>query len=310
MSLENKFKNAGHAFVSNRNMSYSVKQYKLLEYISGYDFYLFITNIIDTFNENFEQFKNDFEKIVSNIFRKNNVLVNYTGDLVSYYNYKNNIKDYLNCLKDINYKGDGHIIELPSNNYSEGFYFDTMVQYVGLGGKLHNYSGVSLVLRHILSLDYLWNNVRVKNGAYGSGFSIYNLGVLNKPNPYFNLWSYRDPSLTKTLDTYYNIYDYIKNINIDNTVLNKYIIGALNTVDTLLTPNQKSMLSLTQYLTNKDSNDYDRLIDEIKNTNVESLRRLAGDFEDLKNTTHKCIIGSKENIYENKELFDNIIELK
>ena len=77
------------------------------------------------------------------------------------------------------------------------------------------------MLRHILSLDYLWNNVRVKNGAYGSGVIFNAFGD-------FNLWSYRDPNLTETLEIYYNINNYVANIDVDEKDLNKYIIGTLN----------------------------------------------------------------------------------
>ena len=60
--------------------------------------------------------------------------------------------------------------------HNEGFRSPSEVQYVVQTGnyieKGYAYTGSLRVLQGILSLDYLWNNVRAKGGAYGcmSGF--------------------------------------------------------------------------------------------------------------------------------------------
>ena len=192
---------------------------------------------------------------------------------------------------------------LKEDNYSEGFYFDSLVQYVGVGYNVGHYSGTHLVLRHILSLDYLWNNVRVRNGAYGSGAIFSTFGD-------FTLWSYRDPNLTETLDIYYNIAEYIANFDADNNELNKYIIGALNTLDVLMSPSAQASYSLAQYLTESPYEKYDVIVSEIKNTTVTNLKKLCSEFENRRFSSFKCVLGAKEKVLENKELFTQTIELK
>ena len=66
----------------------------------------------------------------------------------------------------------------------------------------------------------------------------------------FNLWSYRDPNLTETLDIYYNINNYVANIDADEKDLNKYIIGTLNSLDVLMSPSAQAAYSLNKYITN------------------------------------------------------------
>ena len=66
----------------------------------------------------------------------------------------------------------------------------------------------------------------------------------------FNLWSYRDPNLTETLEIYYNINNYIANIDADEKDLNKYIIGTLNSLDVLMSPSAQAAYSLNKYITN------------------------------------------------------------
>ena len=48
---------------------------------------------------------------------------------------------------------------------------------------------------HILSLDYLWNQVRVQGGAYGCFQGIDRQGRIH-------MESFRDPNLEKTLQVY------------------------------------------------------------------------------------------------------------
>ena len=303
LMLDNKFKNSGHAFVARRISSYNSIHGKLTSYHSEYDFYLFIEGLLDNFEQNITNIQDNLYKVVKLIFNRSRLLVNFVGDNEEYINYKKIILSYINKLpNDIN-KQDGFNIVLKEDNYSEGFYFDSLVQYVGVGYNVGHYSGMHLVLRHILSLDYLWNNVRVRNGAYGSGAIFSTFGD-------FTLWSYRDPNLTETLDIYYNIAEYIANFDADNNELNKYIIGALNTLDVLMSPSAQASYSLAQYLTESPYEKYDVIVSEIKNTTVTDLKKLCSEFENRRFSSFKCVLGAKEKVLENKELFTQTIELK
>lgn len=304
LSLESRFKNAGHAFVNKRVASYYSLQNKIAEYISGYDFYLFVSNIVDNFEEQKVTLREQLTKVTQAIFNNNNLIANCAGTNDNYVEFKKYISNYVNKLNS-----NATIVNrvnIPftkaENNFAEGFYFDTLVQYVGLGFSVEKYSGQILVLRHILNFDYLWNNIRVKGGAYGAGL------VLNKFGE-VGFWSYRDPNLAKTLDTYYGVADFIRSLDIDETTLNKYIIGTLNAFDQLTSPSEKATISLTQHITNSKPENYDKLVAEIKATTVADLVELAETFDKMTTENYKCIIGSKEIIEEHKDLFKNIIEI-
>lgn len=303
LMLENKFKNSGHAFVARRISSFSSIQGKLASYSGEYDFFIFIENLLESFKENPKQIQEKLYSIAKLIFNSSRLLVNFVGSTEEYASYKNLLASYVDKLEKTEEKQSGFEVELAKENYSEGFYFDSLVQYVGLGYNIKDYSGTHLVLRHILSLDYLWNNVRVRNGAYGSGAIFNAFGD-------FSLWSYRDPNLTETLDIYYNIANYIKNFKADNKELNKYIIGALNTLDVLMSPSAQATYSLTKYLTNSPQEKYDEIVAQIKETTVEKLHDLASEFENKEQASYKVVLGAKEKVLKNKDLFAKTIELK
>ena len=303
LMLESRFKNSGHAFVARRISGFYNPQSKLASYHGEYDFYLFISELVNNYEQNSDKIKEQLYTVTSLIFNQARLLVNFVGNKEEYTNFKETISSYLAKYPSELDKQKGLEIKLEEQGYSEGFYFDSLVQYVGTGYNINDYTGTHLVLRHILSLDYLWNNVRVKNGAYGSGVIFNAFGD-------FNLWSYRDPNLTETLEIYYNINNYVANIDADEKDLNKYIIGTLNSLDVLMSPSAQAAYSLNKYITDSPFEVYDKLVNEIKNITVEDLRKLATEFENIKSKAYTCVLGSKDKVLENKQLFNKTIELK
>ena len=303
LMLESRFKNSGHAFVARRISGFYNPQSKLASYHGEYDFYLFISELVNNYEQNSDKIKEQLYTVTNLIFNQARLLVNFVGNKEEYTNFKETISSYLAKYPSELDKQKGLEIKLEEQGYSEGFYFDSLVQYVGTGYNINDYTGTHLVLRHILSLDYLWNNVRVKNGAYGSGVIFNAFGD-------FNLWSYRDPNLTETLEIYYNINNYVANIDADEKDLNKYIIGTLNSLDVLMSPSAQAAYSLNKYITDSPFEVYDKLVNEIKNITVEDLRKLATEFENIKSKAYTCVLGSKDKVLENKQLFNKTIELK
>ena len=303
LMLESRFKNSGHAFVARRISGFYNPQSKLASYHGEYDFYLFISELVNNYEQNSDKIKEQLYTVTNLIFNQARLLVNFVGNKEEYTNFKETISSYLAKYPSELDKQKGLEIKLEEQGYSEGFYFDSLVQYVGAGYNINDYTGTYLVLRHILSLDYLWNNVRVKNGAYVSGVIFNAFGD-------FNLWSYRDPNLTETLEIYYNINNYVANIDADEKDLNKYIIGTLNSLDVLMSPSAQAAYSLNKYITDSPFEVYDKLVNEIKNTTVEDLRKLATEFENIKSKAYTCVLGSKDKVLENKQLFNKTIELK
>ena len=303
LMLENKFKNSGHAFVSRRISGYYNPQSKLASYHGEYDFYVFISELVNNYEQNSDKIKEQLYNVTNLIFNRDRLLVNFVGNTEEFNNFKENISSYLLKYPSELVKQKGFEIKLEDQCYSEGFYFDSLVQYVGVGYNISSYSGKHLVLRHILSLDYLWNNVRVKNGAYGSGVIFNTFGD-------FNLWSYRDPNLTETLDIYYAIDKFVENVDADDNDLNKYRIGTLNALDMLMSPSAQAAYSLNKYITNSPFDIYDKLVDEIKTTTIDDIRSLSKEFKDMKSKAYTCILGSKDKVLENRQLFNKTIELK
>ena len=108
---------------------------------------------------------------------------------------------------------------------NEGFKTAGKVQYVARVGNSSEkgiaYNGVNKVLKTILGYDYLWNEVRVKGGAYGVMCAFTDMG-----NGY--MVSYRDPNLAETNEVFEKVPDYLESFDADERDMMKYIIGTVS----------------------------------------------------------------------------------
>ena len=215
--------NIGHSIVSQRVGSYFSPSGKYKEQLKGLDFYWFISDIVENFDNNSEKIMSNLNKVYNNIFNINNLIISFTGDEDDFFIVKDN-------LKIITEKLNKEKLESKKYNFSEtrlneGILSSANVQYVSKGYNFkklgYSYNGNMRVLATILNGDYLHNRIRAQGGAYGAGISFNRTG-------YMATFSYRDPNLKETLKAYNGMADYIKNLNIDEDELTTYIIGSIS----------------------------------------------------------------------------------
>ena len=92
---------------------------------------------------------------------------------------------------------------------------------------------VRSVLFRALSLEYLWNEVRVKGGAYGTGAYMDAKGEQS-------FYSFRDPSPAATIDTYRWSADFIKGYCDGEPDITQYIISSIAKDEPLMSDGNKS----------------------------------------------------------------------
>ena len=152
-----------------------------------------------------------------------------------------------------------------------------------LGGQ---YTGTLRVAAKLLSLDYLWNAVRVKGGAYGTGF-------IARPNGILAMYSYRDPHPDRSLSVYAHAAEYLTRFCSGEDDLTPYIIGAVADTDPLLTPHMRGMSAAAQYLTGRSYEDRCRLRREILSVTREDLLDLCALLRRMAESSSVCVVGGK-----------------
>ena len=177
------------------------------------------------------------------------------------------------------------------------------VCYVSDGFKLQDFgieaSGVQRVLAKIISGDYLHTQIRAKGGAYGAGISI-------NPNGNVTTYSYRDPNLDKTFDTYDKIGDYLGDLDLDQRDLADFIIATMNQFDPPTTPSQYPTIALARYFTEFGEDDLAKMKDQALKTSIADIKAYKEVFDQAKNKKVYGVLGSKELIEKSKRDFEEI----
>ncbi|HWT26929.1 MAG TPA: insulinase family protein, partial [Mobilitalea sp.] len=304
------FNSAGHSVAMDRAMSYYSVHGLYKEITTGISFYKFLENLAYNFGQKSENLISKMKELMNLIFTKDNLMVSITADEEGLTRFAEAFPALSKCIVK---KADNNILNsydqspLIPQRLNEGFKTAMQVQYVARTGNFFNagykYNGALKVLKTILSYDYLWNNVRVKGGAYGCmcGFS----GV--DGDVYFT--SYRDPNLRETNQIYEKIADYVKNFTADERDITKYIIGTFSSLDAPLTPQSKGKRSLSMYIAGISEEELQREREEILNVTEGELRSLGDIVKAVTDEDNICVIGNESKINENKDMFKEVKNL-
>ena len=115
--------------------------------------------------------------------------------------------------------------------------------------------------------------------------------------------SYRDPNLEKTIETYQEAADYVKNYEADERTVTQFIIGAVSELDTPMTPKGRGNYSLSGYLTGLTMDRIQQERDELLATTAETIKGLSCSIEAFMKDDCLCVVGNGEKIKEEKKLF-------
>ena len=214
------------------------------------------------------------------------------------------IENLASALGQEEVRGEEYHFSLEKKN--EGFTTAGQVQFVCRAGnfleKGFAYTGALRVLRVMMGYNYLWNNIRVKGGAYGcmSSFSRDGSGVFV---------SYRDPHLAETIDVFEGAADFVASFDADERTMAQYIIGAVAAIDHPMTPAQFARYSLTAYLTDYSAEDIQLERDQVLTASPADIRALAPLVRAFMSDECLCVVGTAEGIEKNRNLFGSVEKL-
>ena len=299
-----RFQSNGHTTAALRALTYSSPLARFKDMTNGIEYYQKITEIQNNFEEEKETLITNLKKLVSCLFRADNMMISYTAQKEGLEGFEDLVKEF----KDALFAGEkdpaleaGCVLECKKKN--EGFKTASKVQYVArVGNFIDNgadYSGALQILKVIMGYEYLWQNVRVKGGAYGCMSNFNRIG-----EGYFV--SYRDPHIKRTMDIYDGIADYVRNFDVSDHDMNKFIIGTMSNLDQPMTPAIKGDRSMNLYMNHVTEEMIVEERNEVLDATCEDIRALAPVIEAIMKAENICVIGSEEKIEENKEMFMNV----
>jgi Zn-dependent M16 (insulinase) family peptidase len=157
-----------------------------------------------------------------------------------------------------------------------------------------SYSGEWLAVNKILTMEYLWNKIRVQGGAYGCGFSIDKTA-----NCFF--YSYRDPQPWTSLTTYQESAKFLQDFAQSDGDVERFIIGTVADLDPHLSHKRQVDTADVWYLTGYSAEKTLETRRELMSTGTEDLLNLSQVLAQAVEDNAICIVGPAD-VFSDKDL--------
>lgn len=162
------------------------------------------------------------------------------------------------------------------------------VAYAVQGGNLYRLGkqkhGSYLLGAKILSLNYLWNRVRVQGGAYGAGMAV-------GANGDVFAYSYRDPNPANTLQVFRSAPDFLRAFCQNRESFDQLLIGAVSDSEPLLAVPIRSRQATERVLRGITREQKRRERRELLDTSYEDLLGFSTCLEELGRQENICVVG-------------------
>lgn len=293
-----------HVLAANRAVSQVKPLAKLGEFSSGIDQFNFLKDARDALKEeNANNLKTQLADMLARLLNKERLNALYIGEA----DRKDVVKEQLKeAFADLPSEDLGAPARFkPGKIQNEAYVTAQDVNYVGMGADADEklaYTGASKVLSSAIRFEYLWNQIRVKGGAYGSLY-------LHRRNGSFALGSYRDPNIRETLEVYENLPEYVENLEVSEEELNKYIIGTMSPLEQPKSAASKGLTALSRLKSGLTAADIEKLKEEILATDADDLSAVSTDIGDVLDDSTIVVIGNKAQIDNEEDLFDEVFKL-
>lgn len=301
VAMEQGFANAGHVVAMQRATSYYSRAALLREQLSGIDFYLFLKRLIENFESEKELLADKLNELCRHIFVDDRMMLSFTGS-------DEDLARYLDAGATLGISAaktaEGLSVPEPTDK-REAFIVPTDITYTAVSANRQNigeqYSGSWQVAARVISYDYLWHEVRVIGGAYGTGFQTTIPGVSR-------FYSYRDPHVDETIMRFRNAGKWLSEFSPDDREFTGYIVSSVAGFDNPLKPRDLMRKQDGMYFTGYSVEDRKENREQVIHSTVRELNELGRSIEALAKFDHICTVGNAEVIQQSKEGF-NIVEL-
>ncbi len=178
----------------------------------------------------------------------------------------------------------------PVERESEGFSIPAGIGFAATAARLPDvgveFDGSMSVAAKLLGLDYLWNNVRVKGGAYGVNMGVDDMGSVS-------FTSYRDPQCGGTLDIFAGAGQVLRDFADSGEALDKYIISTIGSMEPVMTPRQEAARAAALYFTGRTQESLQQVRSEVLRTDRAALRAFGDTLDKLLPVTQTCVIAGQ-----------------
>lgn len=150
----------------------------------------------------------------------------------------------------------------------------------------HPLFGSGYVMMRMLSEGFLWDEIRVKKGAYGAGSSLGGAAI--------SFYSYRDPSPSTSLKTFQNaILNGIGEVDLSSRAVEDSIIASVKGMDPAIRPSMANGLAILRKLKGISIDLITEHRTHLLEVNQDSIREFADILRSRSQDVRVCVVGNE-----------------
>ena len=303
IGLEQGFINNGHSAALGRAMSYSSPSAVVREQLSGVDFYLFLRDLLDHFDERLDDLRAKLTELADRIFVADGCMASFTGsdeDFDAYWDAAGN----LGLGAGDGAGRDALVVPAPRDRH-EAFVIPSDICFAARACDPRrlglDVTGAWAVAANALSYDYLWNEIRVKGGAYGCGFR-----AAGERQTAF--YTYRDPAIDPSIERVKRAGAWLGCFEPDEAAFEGFIVSCVSGMDAPVKPYALTKRRNTTYLAGLDPHAREERRAQMLAATPGELRSLGADVTRIAAESPTCVFGGRDVIAKSNTGF-NVIDL-
>lgn len=303
IGLEQGFINNGHSAALGRAMSYSSPSAVVREQLSGVDFYLFLRDLLEHFDERLDDLRAKLAELADRIFVADGCLASFTGS-------DEDFDAYWAAAGDLGLgAGDGAgsstlVVPEPHDRH-EAFVIPSDICFAARACDPRrlgiDVTGAWAVAANALSYDYLWNEIRVKGGAYGCGFR-----AAGERQTAF--YTYRDPAVDPSIERVERAGAWLGSFEPDEAAFEGFIVSCVSGMDAPVKPYALTKRRNTTYLAGLDPHAREERRAQMLAATPAELRSFGADVTRIAAESPTCVFGGRDVIAKSSAGF-NVVDL-
>ncbi|RHI09540.1 peptidase M16 [Collinsella sp. AM16-21] len=303
IGLEQGFINNGHSAALGRAMSYSSPSAVVREQLSGVDFYLFLRDLLEHFDERLDDLRAKLAELAGRIFVADGCMASFTGsdeDFDAYWDAAGN----LGLGAGDGAGRDALVVPAPCDRH-EAFVIPSDICFAACACDPRrlglDVTGAWAVAANALSYDYLWNEIRVKGGAYGCGFR-----AAGERQTAF--YTYRDPAIDPSIERVERAGAWLGSFEPDEAAFEGFIVSCVSGMDAPVKPYALTKRRNTTYLAGLDPHAREERRAQMLAATPGELRSLGADVTRIAAESPTCVFGGRDVIAKSNAGF-NVVDL-
>ena len=251
--------------------------------------------LLNHFNESHEELRDAIEQIRDFLLVRGRVTASFTGSDAAFEVLSRKFAEWIDNMRDA-----------PMNPTSIGFEAFDIYPREGLAAPIQvancahlipapHYSHQDSVLltigSHILSYDYIMNEIRLKGNAYGEVFEYNPFDAVLYQGSYF------DPHIARSLNVFEQTIGYVKGVEWTQVDIDRAIIATATDYQKTVRPSQASTDALTHYLTGQTREMIEERYVQLRRATPKEVKRaLLQTLEENKDKVSICVVASREKL--------------